>query len=94
MSGLPPYHSSPEAREIWEITGALAEEYSLRDMHERGIPICNHCFERDSDDFPWACPKYCPNRGHELQRIEWNAEEDFGIFINAQEIQSIGDKAQ
>jgi len=44
---------------------------------------CDHCPERDNEYFPWSCDKLCPNRKHELQRIEWNAEEDFGIFMDA-----------
>ena len=46
---------------------------------------CDHCPERDNDDFPWSCPKRCSKRKHELQRIEWNAEEDFGIFMDMQD---------
>lgn len=81
MSGLPPYYSSPEARELWEITGALAEEQYLRDVYEGRILSCDHCFERENEGFPWTCPDNCPNKKGQLEWKEIDAEIDFGLFM-------------
>ena len=52
---------------------------------------CDHCPERDNEDFPWSCDKLCPNRKGQLFWKELNAEEDFGIFMKALDMQSMGD---
>ena len=58
MSGLPPYHSSPEARELWEITGALAEEERLRAIYEGRVLGCDFCINEFTK--PENCPNDCP----------------------------------
>lgn len=55
---------------------------------------CEHCPERDNESFPWTCPKYCPNRKGQLEMIEINAEYDFGIFMEALDMQSSDDTAE
>ena len=87
MSFLPPYNSSPEARELWEITGALAEENRLRAGH-RYCSECRHC---DDPDRPWSCDKSCPNRSHELFMKMLDMEENWSLFwtsVNNQEKRS------
>jgi len=85
MSGLPPYNSSLEARELWEITGALAEENRLRAGHL----YCSECRHCDDPDRPWSCDKACPNRSHELFMIMLDMEDNWGPFwesINCAEL--------
>ena len=84
MSGLP-HWSHPDYHEVMEATGAFAENEYLRDVYEGRVISCDHCFERENDNFPWSCPNYCPNRKFELERIEWQAEEDFGAFMELQD---------
>lgn len=71
MSGLPRYSSSPEAREAWEDTGALAEEQHLRDVAEGRVLDCLYCREyfslKDEDDWPEKCSKECPERTRRLK---------------------------
>ena len=80
MSGLPPYHSSPEAKELWEITGALAEEDYYRKVYTGEILDCDFCPEREDSDWPWSCPKECSNKENNMFMVMLNMEEDWFFF--------------
>jgi len=87
LSGLP-HWSHPDYHEVMEATGAFAENEYLRDVYEGRVLSCDHCFEREKDDFPWSCPNYCPNKKTQLEWKDMDAEMDFGAFMKAQELQT------
>jgi len=95
MSGLPPYHSSPEAQELWEITGALDANYYWKQVYEGTILDCSVCPYRESaemfddEDWPWSCPNECSQKKYELEWKDLDAEEGFGDFWASIEEMSI-----
>lgn len=83
----------PRIRDIHMYVGTVSEWMDSVGVswEDKDAIYCDHCPERENEGFPWSCPKLCPNRKHELQRKEWDAEEDFGIFMDMQES---GEKTQ
>lgn len=77
----------PRIEDIHKYVGTVSEWMDSVGVswEDKDAFYCDQCPERENENFPWSCDKLCPNRKHELQRIEWNAEEDFGIFMNLQE---------
>lgn len=84
----------PRIRDIHMYVGTVSEwmESVGVSWEDKDAFYCDHCHERDNEGFPWSCPKFCSNRRFELERIEWNAEEDFGIFMELINIQASDEK--
>ncbi len=74
----------PSRRAIEMYVGSVSEwmESVGVSWEDKDQFYCEDCFERENDGFPWTCDKLCENRKFQLERIEWQAEEGFGAFID------------
>jgi len=79
-----PHSSHPDFHEVWESTGAFAEEAFLRDVHEGrvhgGCYFCND-YLADPDFKPDSCPDYCPALIKEKKFELYCLYADFGDFM-------------
>jgi len=74
----------PRIEDIHKYVGTVSEwmESVGVSWEDADAFYCDHCPERDNDDFPWGCDKLCSNRKFQLERIEMDAEVDFGAFMD------------
>lgn len=76
--------------ELWEITGALAEENRLRAGHL----YCSECRHCDDPDRPWSCDKSCPNRSHELFMKMLDMEDNWAPFWEYVDVYLLDNKTE
>lgn len=74
----------PRIEDIHKYVGTVSEwmESVGVSWEDKDQFYCDWCYERENENFPWSCDKLCPNRKFEMEKIEWNAEEDFGAFMD------------
>ena len=72
----------PDRRSIEMYVGSMGEfldsiGVSWDDAEDRG---CLDCSEQDNEGRPWSCPNECPEKAHQLEWKDIDAEAGFGDF--------------